>query len=144
MGVFLANEQDLAVQEARLSALARHALARLQVEESAELSVILVAADHMRQLNRRFAGNDYSTDVLSFPMEDEEDGPSMLGDVVLCPQVAQRNAIKLEHSLDDELAVLLVHGTLHLLGYDHQRQEEADDMEKTIREVVGSFETPVP
>ena len=144
MGVFLANEQDLAVQEARLTALARHALARLEVEESAELSVILVAADHMRQLNRRFAGNDYSTDVLSFPMEDEEDGPSMLGDVVLCPQVARRNATKLEHSLDDELAVLLVHGTLHLLGYDHQSQEEAEDMEKTIREVVGSFETPVP
>jgi probable rRNA maturation factor len=139
MGVFLANEQDLPVDEARLSALGRHALTSENVDESAELSILLVTRDHIKQLNARFAGEDHVTDVLAFPMmEDDEDG-LVLGDVVMCPQVARRNATARGHSLTRELDVLLVHGTLHLLGYDHESSEEAAGMERRLEELLDSF-----
>ncbi|HYY44080.1 MAG TPA: rRNA maturation RNase YbeY, partial [Actinomycetota bacterium] len=74
MEVFVANEQDVAVDEARLSALARHVLASEDVDDNAELSILLVTNDHIRELNARFADEDHATDVLAFPMmEDEED-----------------------------------------------------------------------
>lgn len=139
MDVFVANEQDLAVDERRLSALARHTLTAEDIEEGCELSVLFVGADHMRRLNHRFAGNDYATDVLAFPMMDEEDGILLLGDVVICPNVAEANAEKLGHGLADELDALVVHGTLHLLGYDHQGTEDKARMDGRMKEVLESF-----
>ena len=147
MDVFLANEQDLAVDQERLSAIASHTLGCEDVDDSAELSVLFVSAAHMRRLNAHFAGNDYATDVLAFPMmdddddEEEEAGP-LLGDVVVCPQVALRNAERVGHSLDDELAVLVVHGTLHLLGYDHQKAKDKEAMERRQNEILASFRVP--
>jgi probable rRNA maturation factor len=141
MEVFLANEQELPVDETRLSSLARHALASENVDDGGELSILLVTVDHIRQLNERFAGEDHATDVLAFPMmEDEEDG-TVLGDVVICPQVARRNAEARGHSLLRELDVLLVHGTLHLLGYDHHNKEEQADMERRLAELLDSFKS---
>jgi probable rRNA maturation factor len=143
MEVFLANEQDLPVDEGRLSSLARHALASEDVADHGELSILLVTLDHIRQLNARFAGEDHATDVLAFPMmEDEEDG-TVLGDVVICPQVAKGNAAARGHSLVRELDVLLVHGTLHLLGYDHHSKEEQAGMERRLEELLDSFK-PAP
>jgi probable rRNA maturation factor len=138
MEVFLANEQGARVDETRLSALAEHVLTCEQVDEDAELSVLLVTAEHMKELNTRFAGENHATDVLAFPMEDEDDAP-LLGDVVICPEVAERNARKLGHSLREELDVLLVHGTLHLLGYDHESREERMEMERRLKEVLVTF-----
>jgi probable rRNA maturation factor len=138
--VFLANEQELAVDEQRLAALARHILSAEQVDGSAELSVLFVTADHIRQLNARFAGEDHATDVLAFPMMEEEDGALLLGDVVVCPSVAEANASKLGHSLTAELEALVVHGTLHLLGYDHQDAADKEKMDKRMGEVLGTFE----
>ncbi len=142
MDVFLANEQDLSVGEARLSALARHALTSMDVDSTAELSILMVAPAHIRRLNARFAGDDAATDVLSFPMMDEEDSPLLLGDIVLCPEVARANASRLGHSLDKELEVLLVHGALHLLGYDHQGSEDRAEMESHVGEIIASFRFP--
>lgn len=141
MEVFLANEQDVPVDEARLSALARHSLVAERVDERAELSVLLVTQDHIRRLNARFAGEDHATDVLAFPMldDDEEDGSLLLGDVVICPRAADRNAAHLGHALGRELDVLLVHGTLHLLGYDHQGSDDRSIMERRLRELLDSF-----
>ena len=143
MEIFVANEQDIEVDERRLSALAAHALGAEGVEDEAELSVLLVTSDHMKNLNARFAGNDYATDVLSFPLmegeEDEEEGPLVLGDVVICPAVAADNADKLEHGVEQEIAVLLVHGTLHLLGYDHQDDEDKAKMDTRLQEILSSF-----
>ena len=139
MEVFLANEQELPVDETRLSSLARHALASENVAEHGELSILLVTSDHIRHLNARFADEDHPTDVLAFPMmEDEEDG-MVLGDVVICPQVARVNAAARGHSLVRELDVLLVHGTLHLLGYDHHNKEEQAGMERRLEELLDSF-----
>lgn len=141
MDVFVANEQEIPVDHDRISALAAHTLASEDVDDSAELSVLFVAADHMRRLNSHFAGENYATDVLAFPMmEDDDDGPAILGDVVVCPAVAEENAAKIGHSLSEELAVLVVHGTLHLMGYDHQGTEDKAEMEKRQHEILHSFD----
>jgi probable rRNA maturation factor len=140
MDVFVANEQDLPVSETRLSDLARHTLAAEDMDEQLELSVLFVTAEHMRMLNRRFAGNDYATDVLAFPMmDDEEDSELLLGDVVICPQVAEENARKLGHGLAPELENLLVHGTLHLLGYDHQGVDDKELMDARVSELLKQY-----
>jgi probable rRNA maturation factor len=138
--VFVANEQDLRVDEERLLFLARHALASEGVDDDAELSVLLVTRDHIKQLNERYAGEAHATDVLAFPMmEDEEESALLLGDVVICPRIAARNAERVGHGLDREVEVLLVHGTLHLLGYDHQTSEERAQMNRRTRELIESF-----
>jgi len=139
MDVFVANEQDIPVNETRSAALVRHALASEELDDTSELSILFVTADHIRRLNKRFAGNDYATDVLAFPMMDEDDETFLLGDVVVCPSVAEENAHKLGHGVGKEIDTLLVHGTLHLLGYDHQGLEDKERMDKRIGEVLASF-----
>ncbi len=142
MDVFLANEQDLAVDEARLSSLARHVLVTEEIDDSAELSILCVTPDHIRELNMRFAGNDYATDVLAFPLGEEDEGELILGDVIICPRVAKDNATQIGHGLDQELETLLVHGTLHLLGYDHDAAEDRTRMDNRLQEVLRSFGEP--
>lgn len=140
MDVFVANEQGLSVDETRLSSLARHTLTFENVDESIELSVLFVSSEHIKRLNARFAGNDYPTDVLAFPMLEDGDATTMLGDVVICPEVAQQNAEQLGHDLVAELDALVVHGTLHLLGYDHQGDAQKSRMDSRMQEVLRSFE----
>ena len=135
----MANEQSIHVDEARLADLAHHALEAENVDEEAELSILIVDPDHMQRLNNRFANNNYTTDVLAFPMSQEEEELVLLGDVVMCPEVAQRHAESYSHSLRDELDVLLVHGVLHLLGYDHQGEADKLKMERRTRELLDSF-----
>src|SRR5919112_906955 len=139
MEVFVANEQDLPIPEARLSALARHALNFLEVDEDAELSVLFVSPSHIQLLNQRFAGEDHATDVLAFPMMEDEEDVLLLGDVVVCPEVANANAESQKHSYERELEVLLVHGTLHLLGYDHQGESDRSQMDDCLGRVIESF-----
>ena len=140
MDVFVANEQTQEVDEARLSRLATHVLQAEKVDEEAELSVLLVGSDHIRKLNARFAGDDYATDVLSFPMMEDDESSLLLGDVVICPEVAATNAAKLGHDVARELDTLLVHGTLHLLGYDHDDEEEKARMEERQRDILAGFQ----
>jgi len=143
MDVFLANEQPVPIDEARLSALARHVLDSEKVDDEAELSILVIDEEHMRRLNSRFAKNDYATDVLAFPMLEGDEDSTMVGDVVLCPDVAKTSAEKLDHSLDRELEVLIVHGTLHLLGYDHKVASEKERMDKRVSEVLDEFDRTV-
>ena len=139
MDVFVANEQEREVDAAKLSRLATHVLRSEDVDEAAELSVLLVGSDHIRKLNARFAGDDYATDVLSFPMMEDDESSLLLGDVVICPEIAASNADKLGHAVERELETLLVHGTLHLLGYDHDDEEEKARMDGRQREILASF-----
>lgn len=140
MDVFLANEQGIPLDEPLLAALARHVLESEDAGSSAELSMLFVGADHIRRLNARYAGDDYATDVLAFPMsEDDDDEPLMVGDVVVCPEVARDNAAKAGTTLERELQMLVVHGTLHLLGYDHQNDAQRAAMDKRMHEIVDSF-----
>jgi probable rRNA maturation factor len=138
MSIEIANESGVAVDEAGLAALARHVLDGMRVHPLAELSVLLVDEAAMADLHQRWMGEEGPTDVLSFPMDeiwppppggsqaehDGDDVPGLLGDVVLCPQVAIEQARKAEHSVQEELDLLCTHGILHLLGYDHAEPEE--------------------
>lgn len=143
MNVFVANEQEFPVNEERAIALARHSLRSEGSDDEVELSILFVDKDHIRKLNHRFAKNDYATDVLAFPMrdgdDDDDDEGSLLGDVVICPAIAEEHAVRLGHGLVKELDTLLVHGTLHLLGYDHQRVDDKERMDRRVSEILGSF-----
>jgi|AntDryMetagUQ889_1029465.scaffolds.fasta_scaffold27784_2 probable rRNA maturation factor len=146
MNVFVANEQTCPVDEERTLTLARHTLKEESIDEEAELSVLYVDRGHIKKLNHRFAGNDYATDVLAFPMSDDpedEDGVYLLGDVVICPDIATENAAKLNHGVMRELDTLLIHGTLHLLGYDHQGVQDKEKMDKRLSEILERFKPGV-
>jgi probable rRNA maturation factor len=139
VSIEIANESGIDVDEAALSAVARHTLDQLGVSPLAELSVIVVDVAAMSALHERWMGEPGPTDVLAFPMDelrpphlggnraadpDPGDDPGLLGDVVLCPPVAAEQAVQAGHSARDELELLTVHGILHLLGYDHAEPEE--------------------
>lgn len=100
--------------------------------EDCEVSVLLTDDPHMKQLNRDYRDIDVPTDVLAFAMQEGEDNNVMntniLGDVVISLETAARQAKNESHSLEEEVAFLTVHGVLHLLGYDHQTQNEASVM----------------
>lgn len=103
-----------------------------------ELGVVLVGDRRMRQLNKQYRKSDKSTDVLAFPLQ-EGTGlhTALLGDVVISLPMARRQASESRHSLDRELTVLLVHGILHLCGYDHERGiKEARRMQRRERAIL--------
>ena len=135
--VFAADEQkDEPVDTMRWVRLAKDVLGAEGVKGDAELSMLFVDEHAIADLNERFLGEDGPTDVLAFPMDeldtgrpdDPEPGPALLGDVVLCPSVAVRQARAAGHTMDDELVLLATHGVLHLLGYDHMEPDEEKEM----------------
>lgn len=118
-----------------LEAFERLALFVLRMEEvpdNVELSIALVDEDEMARLNEQYRGIAEPTDVLSFgcdePCAAPGDEPITLGDVVIAPMAAERQAAELGHTVEHELDLLLVHGILHLLGYDHEEDADADAM----------------
>ena len=123
--------EDIDFPTESVEALARAALRAIDFEE-AELSIVLCSDAHIQALNRDWRGKDAPTDVLSFPQQEGEgllEDDEVLGDLVISIDTARRQAGELGHDLDQELAVLLVHGLLHLLGYDHEDDEqEAEEM----------------
>jgi probable rRNA maturation factor len=137
VSVEIANESGDDVDERALLELARHVLSEMDVHPLAELSVLLVDIATMERLHRRYMNEAGPTDVLAFPMDELHAGrhdddirplPTLLGDVVLCPQVAASQAASVGHSADDELQLLCTHGVLHLLGYDHGDPDEEQEM----------------
>jgi probable rRNA maturation factor len=157
--VFVADEQnDIPIDPARWAGLARRVLAAEGVWGHAELSVLFVGEDEIGELNAQFLGKAEPTDVLAFPIDatevevvsmpslsrtgpdrspvDPGDLPLLLGDVVLCPAVAARQAPEHAGTLDDELALLVVHGVLHVLGHDHAEPAEAERMRARERDLL--------
>jgi probable rRNA maturation factor len=142
MSIEIANESSAEVDEAALAALARYVLDELRMHPLAELSVLLVDSATMADLHQRWLGEPGPTDVLAFPMDElrppppgterpaAEQGPlpGLLGDVVLCPEVATEQAKRAGHPVTDELDMLCTHGILHLLGYDHAEPDERAEM----------------
>jgi probable rRNA maturation factor len=164
--VFVADEQDAEpVDTERLRALAEHVLVAEGIRGEAELSLLFVDETAMGELNKRFMDEDGATDVLSFPIDDDlasagrypdngtsgpindrdepTDPPLLLGDVVICPAVAARNAPAHAGTYDDELALLVVHGTLHVLGHDHAETDEAEAMQAKERDLLAGFRAGV-
>ena len=118
---------DGAVDLARWAALAKGVLLGEGVRGKAELGLTFVAEADMAALNLQWMGEAGPTDVLAFPLDEagaSNDQPVILGDVVVCPTVATRYAAEHDRSVEDELALLIVHGVLHVLGHDHAEPEE--------------------
>lgn len=128
MPVLLADEQDLDVDADDLVALAQHVLAERRVPDDMEVALLLVDEAAIAALNSRHLGHEGPTDVLAFPIDEPGEsppaGPAILGDVVLCPAVAHRQAAERGLAAHAELQLLTVHGLLHLLGMDHAEPEE--------------------
>ena len=159
--VFAADEQsDLAVDVERWAVLVRSVLQAEGVRVDTEVSLLFVDEQTIADLNERFLGRQGPTDVLAFPIDDdpvpagrspdqggtgpggvsaEDDVPNLMGDVVICPAVAARNAVEHEATVDDELALLVVHGVLHLLGMDHEVDADAQRMERREQELLDRF-----
>jgi probable rRNA maturation factor len=137
MTIEVSNESGIDISETELISVARFVIARMDVNPAAELSMLLLDTAAMADLHMRWMDLPGPTDVMSFPMDElepggrpdsPEPGPSMLGDIVLCPEFAAKQAETAGHSLGQELALLTVHGVLHLLGYDHAEPDEEKEM----------------
>ncbi|MBK9181098.1 MAG: rRNA maturation RNase YbeY [Acidimicrobiales bacterium] len=160
--VFAADEQAaVPVDAGRWAALAEQVLVAEGVRGEAELSLLFVDEEAMADLNGRFLHARGPTDVLAFPIDaddadvwqgsdptltgpdrdppDPSDAPMLLGDVVVCPAVAARNAPEHAGTLDDELALLVVHGVLHVLGHDHAEPAARAAMWARERELIERF-----
>jgi len=114
-------------------------------QRTAQISLSLVGKKRMRSLNRKYRGQDYPTDVLAFPMESLGKPTAVfLGDVVICLPVAIGQASRFDNTPDQEILRLLIHGTLHLLGYDHEHsQREAARMQRKERAIIKKL-SPIP
>jgi probable rRNA maturation factor len=138
------NESGADVDVAALAGLARFVLDRMRIHPLAELSILLVDADAMAALHVQWMDEAGPTDVLSFPMDelrpgqdDREPQAGLLGDVVICPEVAADQAATAGHSAEQELHLLCTHGILHLLGYDHAEAGEEREMFDLQRELMA-------
>jgi probable rRNA maturation factor len=142
MDVFVANEQgDVDLDESRLITLARRAAEEEGVDRRAELSILLVDRESMASLKEKYLGEAGPTDVLAFPMDEQppEDEPYLLGDIVICPEVAREQSTTTGATPLEEIELLLVHGFLHLLGYDHVRPQDAKSMRHRERKILQEF-----
>jgi probable rRNA maturation factor len=154
------NESGLDLDVTRMAALSRFVMDRMRVHPLAELCIKAVDEATIAELNEQWMEKEGPTDVLAFPMDEEVppggrrpdqggrgpgapsdagDPPALLGDVVVCPVIAQRQARERTIPFDDELALLVVHGVLHLLDYDHAEAEEATVMRRREQELLERF-----
>jgi probable rRNA maturation factor len=148
MSIEVANESGLDVSEDELISVARFVIAEMNVNPDAELSMVLLDSATMADLHMRWMDLPGPTDVMSFPMDElepggrpdaPEPGPSMLGDIVLCPEFAAAQAAAAGHTLGQELALLTIHGVLHLLGYDHAEPDEEKEMFALQRQLLEDW-----
>lgn len=144
--------------------LAEHVLEGERAPDDAEMALVFVDVPTITDLNERHLDGTGPTDVLAFPLEEEipvgrdpdEGGrgpgafgdppepPLAIGDVIVCPEVARRQAEERGITVDDELALLVVHGTLHLFGYDHAQPEDQTRMQRRERDLLESFRAGTP
>jgi len=149
--VTVRDEQDACPLDVeRWRSLTSAVLDDLGVAADAEVSITFVAASAMTELNREHMGRDGTTDVLSFPIDGAPVGagsaagpPPMLGDVVICPEVAAANAPTHAGTYEDEMALLVVHGLLHLLGMDHAVPDDRAEMQARERELLDLYHGPL-
>ncbi|MCU1403194.1 MAG: rRNA maturation RNase YbeY [Microbacteriaceae bacterium] len=146
MSIEINNESVVPVDEAALQRLAIYALDQLHVHPDAELAIVLVDEAAMEQLHVQWMDEPGPTDVLSFPMDELRPGTEesitpagLLGDIVLCPQVAIAQAEEAGHGALDEMLLLTTHGILHLLGFDHAEPAEEKEMFGIQRDILSGF-----
>ena len=141
MGIEIANNRGIACDEEEIVDLAAFALDKMGIHPDSDLSITLVDEDEITKLHIQWMDLPEPTDVLSFPMDEMKPfsaskGPGIIGDIVICPQFAAKQA--LDHSVGEEISLLTIHGVLHLLGFDHAEEEGHKVMfglqEKTLAE----------
>jgi probable rRNA maturation factor len=128
--------------------LAAFVLDREDAPDAVELSVVVVSLDEMTSLNEKYRGKSGPTDVLSFPCDDpcavvEPGEPIAIGDVIVAPEVAEAQAAEYGHTVEEELNLLVVHGVLHLLGYDHEADDEAAAMQEREQVILSAWANAV-
>ncbi|MDF3013711.1 MAG: rRNA maturation RNase YbeY [Cellvibrio sp.] len=139
------NSQSLQIPP--LAELERWVAAALHSQELklAEVSIYIVDEEEGQELNEQYRGKDYPTNVLSFPADiAEEVGIPLLGDLVICAPIVEHEAKEQGKTLQAHWAHMLVHGTLHLLGFDHIEDEEAETMETLETQIVTGLGYPAP
>jgi probable rRNA maturation factor len=146
MSIEVLNEVDYPVSESELGQCARYVLEQMRVHPQAELCIRLVDEDTMAVLHEKWMDLPGPTDVMSFPMDElrpgrpgEEPEEGVLGDIVLCPSVAERQASEAGHAPIEEMLLLTTHGILHLLGYDHAEPEDEKEMFELQRQLLLTF-----
>lgn len=133
MNIEVQNHADFEVDAARLVKAAQTVLAQMEVDPESGISVVITSDEEVRALNSQYRALDAPTDVLSFPAETlpeevQGDEPPYLGDLIIAYPYAKAQAEREGHALTDSLVLLVVHGTLHLLGYDHDTPENRAEM----------------
>ncbi len=146
MSIEVQNESGVEIDLRRTQRLARFVLDRMRVHPLAELCVTAVDEETISELNAKWMDKEGPTDVLAFPMDElrpglvsEEPEEGILGDLVLCPAVAEGQATAAGHSITDEIDLLTVHGILHLLGYDHAEAAEHQEMFGLQARLLGEW-----
>lgn len=147
MSIFLADEQTDSVSLDDLHHLAELIMSEEGFPDAAEVTLLFVDESEMASYNARFLDRDGATDVLAFPVEslmpgvvpdtDPTGPPLMLGDVVIAPAYVRHQAAELGVAFEDEMALMVTHGILHLLGYDHIEDDEAERMESRERQILA-------
>ncbi|QPK80711.1 rRNA maturation RNase YbeY [Schaalia sp. ZJ405] len=140
------NETDFDIDGEEFAALAEYVLNAMHVATDVELNILFIDPEPMEDLHVRWLDLPGPTDVMSFPMDELRPGTpdhptesGTLGDICICPQVAQKQAIDAGHSIVDEMLLLTTHGILHLLGYDHAEEEERAVMFALQRQLLLTF-----
>ncbi len=146
MSIDVLNETDVVTDEIELVALSHYVFDQLKVHPQADLCITLVDEAAMETLHVQWMDLPGPTDVMSFPMdelrpgrEDKEPEEGMLGDIVLCPDVAAKQAAEAGHATEEELLLLTTHGILHLLGFDHAEPDEEREMFDLQRQLLLTF-----
>jgi probable rRNA maturation factor len=146
VSVDVLNETDHDLDPLELVALSRYVMEQMRVHPGADLCLRLVDEAAMEVLHVQWMDLPGPTDVMSFPMDElrpgregEEPEEGVLGDIVLCPSVAAKQAAEAGHATEEELLLLTTHGILHLLGYDHAEPEEEREMFELQRQLLLTF-----
>lgn len=147
MNILFADEQDQSIMAGELLVLAEGVLEEEGLDEETGVALVFIGEEQMTVLNEAHTSNEGPTDVLSFPIETATPGsppmpaaggpPIELGDIFVCPPVVRRNAERNGVIFEDELALMVVHGLLHLLGWDHEIERDATRMEGRERELLA-------
>ncbi|MCD8874339.1 rRNA maturation RNase YbeY [Mammaliicoccus sciuri] len=141
------DEQQVIDEDTKnqIESLLTYAAKKENITEEAELSISFVDEEEIQAINRDYRDKDKVTDVISFSLEEDEpeieglDMPRVLGDIIICLEVAKEQAESYNHSLSRELGFLALHGFLHLLGYDHMTEEDEKEMFSRQDEILNEF-----
>ncbi|MEY2945267.1 MAG: hypothetical protein RL243_9 [Actinomycetota bacterium] len=146
MSIEIDNETDWDIDQDRVNALAEYAMDRMHLHPNTDLFIRFVDLKTMEELHIKFMDEPGPTDVLSFPMDELVPGDNLavapegiLGDVVVCPDFAKEQAEKAGHAPIDEMLLLITHGILHLLGFDHAEPDEEREMFALQNQILKDF-----